>query len=97
MNVDCIRLVVDERSAQICNMFFDHSNNQYRLFMNIVQRSSVTGESVYDLENVLILQTREAIDFAYKTALSDILKYIDHFDHSMTTQAVKTSHVPYEK
>lgn len=97
MKVDCIRLVVDERSAQICNMFFDHSNNQYRLFMNIVQRSSVTGESVYDLENVLILQTREAIDFAYKTALSDILKYIDHFDHSMTTQAVKMSRLSSEK
>ncbi|MYX22002.1 hypothetical protein GTY77_18330 [Streptomyces sp. SID8380] len=65
--------------------------------MNIVQRSSVTGESVYDLENVLILQTREAIDFAYKTALKDILKYIDHFDHSMTTQAVKMSQLSPEK
>lgn len=96
MKVECVSFFIDRRSAEICDSFFINSSLQYKEFMDTVSKVSKNSETAYDLENAFIRQAREAIDYAYRTAISDILSNLDDNDDILTTRTLKNPQLSHD-
>lgn len=98
MGVDSV-IPIRRGSDFVCDVFFECRPQNYNRFLKILQSLSIKGETVLELENIFILQTREAVDYAYKTGLCEMIaiRNVDHFDHILTTQATKTPQESHEK
>lgn len=98
--VECVRFSIAKRTADICDSFFLVSESNYSNFMDAVAQVSQDDKTLlFDLENEFIKQTREAIDFAYRVALKDVLisNDIDHrLDHILTTRTMISAHISHE-
>ncbi|AYB47112.1 hypothetical protein D5F53_29130 [Paenibacillus lautus] len=87
------------RINDVCDVFFEHRPQNYNKFLDMLQGLSVNGEVVLELENIFILHTREAIDYAYRAGTCEMINtnLLNQFDHTMTTQAVKMLRISSEK
>lgn len=87
------------RINDVCDVFFEHRPQNYDKFLDMLQGLSVNGEIVLELENIFILHTREAIDYAYRVGTCEMIHMnsLNQNDHPMTTQAVKMLRISSEK
>ncbi|WP_422659144.1 hypothetical protein ACK8P5_00915 [Paenibacillus sp. EC2-1] len=97
MKIEYVSILIDKRTAEICDSFFKVPECLYNDFMNELSPVSQDRILQYELENTFIRQTREAIDFAYRAALKDVQFDNDHNDHVLTTQTMKTPQIVHKK
>ncbi|MFD3261831.1 hypothetical protein ACE3MQ_24845 [Paenibacillus lentus] len=97
---ECINLLIDEKTSVACDDYLSITSDRYERFISIIQNATINTEDTFHLENLYLLQTREAIDYAYKLAFEEALNIVAntqcpaaHFDHILTTQAMNNTRI----